>query len=69
MNVLAELNMWFSEAAKLIPFLYKVQEVWKGTYSQVRAVLDGEPDLVEEFELFYLNIQALGRKDAWRLAN
>jgi len=64
---LAKYNKSFSEAGKLMRedlSPQNVQEVWKGTCSQVRAILEGEPDLLEEFELCYLEVQALGVKEA-----
>jgi len=52
----AEFNPLFNEAVKrmlanLSP--ENAQEVWEGTYEKVKAVLDGETDLLEEFELFH----------------
>lgn len=34
--------------------------VWKEMHSRMLTVLDGETDLVEEFEVYYAQVQALG---------
>jgi histone deacetylase complex regulatory component SIN3 len=62
-NKLAEFNSLFLNVCKQMledPSPQKLPQVWKEMHSQMATVLEGEPDLMEEFEVFYAKIQALG---------
>jgi histone deacetylase complex regulatory component SIN3 len=62
-NKLAEFNSLLLNTGKQMledPSPQKYPQIWKETYSQMAAVLEGEPDLMEEFEVFYAKMQALG---------